>query len=206
MIVWDVDSRKRVATLEGHEGAVTAVNFSPAGKRLASASADQTVMLWDVEKPLATLEGHKDRVMGVAFSPDGKRLASASQDHTVILWDLDLDHLNAEACRTANRNLTCEEWRNYIGADKPYRKTCERCGTTRKVRLISRFTKMTGRAAARPVGTCLELRRWTTGRCYGNGIDDRLHRRASGVCGELVRRRIPSTCGSRSAWALFRTS
>jgi hypothetical protein len=30
----------------------------------------------------------------------------------------------AEACRTANRNLTSEEWRNYIGADKPYRKTC----------------------------------------------------------------------------------
>jgi len=29
------------------------------------------------------------------------------------------------AGRTANRNLTCEEWRSYIGADKPYRKTCE---------------------------------------------------------------------------------
>ena len=125
VIVWDVDNRKRTATLQGHEDAVTAVNFSPAGKRLASASADETVMLWDVEMPLATLEGHKDRVMGVGFSPDGNRLASASQDHTVILWDLDLDHLAAEACRTANRNLTCEEWRNYIGANKPYRKTCE---------------------------------------------------------------------------------
>jgi hypothetical protein len=43
----------------------------------------------------------------------------------VILWDLDLDHLKAEACRTANRNLTCDEWQSYIGADKPYRKTCE---------------------------------------------------------------------------------
>jgi WD40 repeat protein len=125
VILWDLDSRKRIASLEGHEDAVTAVNFSPAGKRLASASLDQTVMLWDMETPLATLEGHKDRVMGVNFSPDGKRLASASQDHTVILWDLDLEHLQTEACRTANRNLTCDEWRNYIGADKPYRKTCE---------------------------------------------------------------------------------
>jgi WD40 repeat protein len=125
VILWDLDSRKRIASLEGHEDAVTAVNFSPAGKRLASASLDQTVRLWDMETPLARLEGHKDRVMGVNFSPDGKRLASASADHTIILWDLDVDHLAAEACRTANRNLTCEEWRNYIGADKPYRKTCE---------------------------------------------------------------------------------
>lgn len=55
----------------------------------------------------------------------GKRLASASLDQTVILWDLDLDHLKAEACRTANRNLTCDAWQSYISVDEPYRKTCE---------------------------------------------------------------------------------
>ncbi len=126
VILWDVDGRQPLATLRGHTDAVFGVAFSPDRKRLASASWDGTVILWDVEshQPLATLAGHKGGVFGVSFSPDGKRLASASQDKTVILWDLDPAVLAAEACRTANRNLTCEEWRNYIGADKPYRETC----------------------------------------------------------------------------------
>jgi len=73
-------------TLKVHTGRVA---FSPDGKRLASASNNQMVKVWDAVTGHQTLalKGHSSAVTSVVFSPDGKRLASASEDQTVKLWD-----------------------------------------------------------------------------------------------------------------------
>jgi WD40 repeat protein/serine/threonine protein kinase len=81
--------RTSLLTLRGHTGPLRSVAYSPDGKRLATASNDRTVRIWNAQtgKVLLTLSGHHDNVTQVAFSPDGRVLASASDDRTVRLWD-----------------------------------------------------------------------------------------------------------------------
>jgi WD40 repeat protein/tRNA A-37 threonylcarbamoyl transferase component Bud32 len=79
----------KALSLLGHAGPVNGLCFSPDGQRLASASSDNTIKLWDAGtgQELLSLTGHTMTVNGVCFSPDGRRLASASMDRTVKVWD-----------------------------------------------------------------------------------------------------------------------
>jgi WD40 repeat protein/tRNA A-37 threonylcarbamoyl transferase component Bud32 len=93
-----------------HDGAVTAAIFSPDGTKIATASYDKTVQLWEAAtgKPLGSPIKHNAPVRALAFSPDGTKIAAASFDNTVRLRDATTgqptgplmrhsDHVNAVA-------------------------------------------------------------------------------------------------------------
>jgi hypothetical protein len=97
----------------GHYDDVTSVAFSPDGKTLASASADNDsrVLLRNptTGEPVGQLyPGHSD-VTSMAFSPDGKTLASGGEDAKVGLSKLTTDRVSSQqatASRVGQRGMT----------------------------------------------------------------------------------------------------
>jgi WD40 repeat protein len=111
-----VESGERVAVLAGPPGGVEDLVFSPDGSRVATASVDGLVRLFDAETGARqlTLRGSGCAVEGVAFSPDGTKLASSSWCDGVRIWALDIDDLLEIARREAGRAITDAECRQYL--------------------------------------------------------------------------------------------
>jgi WD40 repeat protein len=87
--LFDLATRREVASLRGHLLGVHSLAFSPDGRRLATGSSlKEAVKLWDLTtlQEVATLEGQGDNFHFTAFSPDGNTLVSVNLQGTAHLW------------------------------------------------------------------------------------------------------------------------
>jgi len=71
------------------DGHVIALEWSPTGRKLAAASVEGPITIFEAEGAAQlTLPGHRFGASALAWSSDGQHLASGGQDGKVILWDV----------------------------------------------------------------------------------------------------------------------
>ncbi len=96
----DVDTRRIVTSLQGHDKTVNSVAFSNDGKLLVTASEDNTVRVWarsGTNKPMITFAGHSGGANKALFSPDSTLVAAGSGDGTFQVWELKSRKLIADS-------------------------------------------------------------------------------------------------------------
>ena len=81
-------AQHRDFTYKGHSDVVNSVTWSPDSQRIASASRDGTVQVWNTGDGRIVFinQRHFGWVNDVAWSPDGKYIASAISDNSVEVW------------------------------------------------------------------------------------------------------------------------
>ncbi|ODV76972.1 WD40 repeat-like protein [Suhomyces tanzawaensis NRRL Y-17324] len=99
--IYDLQKRKELGDLLGHQGTITALKFSnegvidqdstdKSGKWLLSGSEDGKIIIWRTKdwEMFGTLKGHQGQVNDIAIHPSGRVAISVSEDQTIRLWNL----------------------------------------------------------------------------------------------------------------------
>jgi WD40 repeat protein len=95
--VWDRQTGREIAVHQGHTAWPACLAFSPDGRLLASAGADQRLVVWEVDgwRERASFKGSSDTLTTLAFAPDGRTIATGGADGVVRVWPADPPQLPA---------------------------------------------------------------------------------------------------------------
>ncbi|MBK8332540.1 MAG: protein kinase [Acidimicrobiaceae bacterium] len=112
---WSTRTFQRVGQpLSGSTSFSNSIQFTFDGRLLITSGLDNTQRIWDVAARRQIGPEIPVEEWTVAIAADSTRIAFNHADG-VRLMDVDRDRLRAAACRVAGRELTQDEWRQYIG-------------------------------------------------------------------------------------------
>ncbi len=127
VLLWDLASRQPKGEALAGKSLALSLAFSSGGDLLAAYQQDGDLAIWDVAQGrtlFPPIAGNPSERAAVRFHPQRPLLVSAGEHGPPILWDLDTRTWIRRACEIANRDLTREEWKQYVGREVPYRRTC----------------------------------------------------------------------------------
>jgi len=115
--LWDIGSRKLVASMNSDEVSIWSFAFSPNNQILAAGREDGSLILWRLQDLINqneilnitsafSLHEHESAIHALSFSPNGQVLAVGSDDGKVTLWDVAMidDYWNPDLRFMAIRN------------------------------------------------------------------------------------------------------
>ncbi|KAF9556952.1 WD40 repeat-like protein [Agrocybe pediades] len=113
--IWDIQTRTTIrGPFVGHDDRLTALAFSPDGKKLASGSRDAIIQIWDVDTGnviAGPFEGHTEWISSLAVSSDGTKFISGSFDRSVRLWRIFSNKSNiAPRSQSVTSSVQTVEW------------------------------------------------------------------------------------------------
>jgi WD40 repeat protein/class 3 adenylate cyclase len=116
--------RQDGAPIQVAAGHVLDLAFSPDGTMFAVGSRDGTASIWDLrsrERLGNPFPPYPGAVPDVVFEPNGRLLISPLSN--AYEWPTDVRAWEHFACRAAGRELTFQEWHQFL-PDRPYQRVC----------------------------------------------------------------------------------
>ena len=130
--LWDITARKKISEVKAHTAQINDIQFNPLLKQMATASNDKTLKIFNIQnitdltEPPVTLSDNEGFVLVMQFSPDGQLIVSGSYEgaRNLVSRPTHVDNLVKDICTLVSRNMTRDEWNNYVGKDIAPEATC----------------------------------------------------------------------------------
>lgn len=129
LMIFRADNFEILRILQGHEARITDIEFSEDSRYLTSTSYDGKVLYWNTGnfslEPIE-LNDNEGFVFASSYSTDGRFVVTCSAEEPRLVVRPASSSIIAESiCRLVSRNMTQEEWNDFVGSDIEYLRTCQ---------------------------------------------------------------------------------
>jgi WD40 repeat protein/energy-coupling factor transporter ATP-binding protein EcfA2 len=116
----------KIREINDNTSGIELMTINNTGNILAVSCSDKTIKMYNLDNPEMKpiqLKDHNSKVRSLLFNSTSK-LIVAYEDKTIRILEVSSDKLAGQLCSSIKRNMTRPEWKQLIGDDFEYEKTC----------------------------------------------------------------------------------